>query len=194
MDIKERNRQYYKKNKKKIKERNRQNHINNRERILKRMKQYVDDNKEKITEQRKQHYIENSERIKEEARQYRINNSEQLKQYRIKNRDRTLIIRKQYMQTRKGKASQQKNNAKRQAREQEIINTLTAEEWIDILKEYKFRCAYCGKEFTLFDRETRDHVIPISKGGDNTKENVVPACRSCNSQKSNKMIYTKETG
>lgn len=72
-----------------------------------------------------------------------------------------------------------------------VINTLTAKEWIDILKEYKFKCAYCGKEFNLFDRPTRDHVIPISKGGHNTKENVVPACGSCNSKKHDKLLIKK---
>ena len=78
--------------------------------------------------------------------------------------------------------------SKRRARGKNIINTLTAEEWINILKEYKFRCAYCGKEFTLFDRETHDHVIPISKGGNNIRENIVPACKSCNSRKYNKIL------
>ncbi|MCK4464389.1 MAG: HNH endonuclease [Bacteroidales bacterium] len=40
----------------------------------------------------------------------------------------------------------------------------------------------------MFNRETKDHVIPISKGGDNTKENIVPACQSCNSKKFNKIF------
>ena len=35
---------------------------------------------------------------------------------------------------------------------------------------------------------TRDHIIPISKGGNNVKENIVPAYRSCNSKKHNKLI------
>ena len=71
---------------------------------------------------------------------------------------------------------------------EEIINTLTSNEWLGILKKYYWRCAYCGKEFDLFNRPTRDHIIPISKGGDNVKENIVPACKSCNSKKYNKII------
>ena len=47
---------------------------------------------------------------------------------------------------------------------------------------------YEDKEFNLFDRPTRDHVIPISKGGNNTKENIVPACGSCNSKKKDKIL------
>ncbi|MDB4875733.1 MAG: hypothetical protein JWM41_2179 [Gemmatimonadetes bacterium] len=33
-----------------------------------------------------------------------------------------------------------------------------------------------------------DHVIPISRGGSHTRENVVPACRSCNSKKGDLML------
>ena len=96
---------------------------------------------------------------------------------------------KKWYKTEKGKANNQRGHIARQMNEKNIINTLTAEEWINILKEYKFKCAYCGKEFTLFDRETRDHIIPLSKGGNNIKENIVPACRSCNSKKNNKLVY-----
>ena len=41
-------------------------------------------------------------------------------------------------------------------------------------------------------RLTLDHVIPRSKGGLHTWENVTTACESCNSQKGNRLL--KETG
>ena len=48
-------------------------------------------------------------------------------------------------------------------------------------------CLYCGKHFQ--ERElTRDHVIPISKGGEDTWMNVVSACRRCNQFKGNKLL------
>jgi 5-methylcytosine-specific restriction endonuclease McrA len=43
-------------------------------------------------------------------------------------------------------------------------------------------CLYCGKEFGRHSL-TRDHVVPISKGGRDTWENVVSACFHCNSRK-----------
>lgn len=51
-----------------------------------------------------------------------------------------------------------------------------------------YRCQYCGRHrSTLRSREflTRDHVQPISAGGDNTWENVVTACSVCNNRKAN---------
>jgi 5-methylcytosine-specific restriction endonuclease McrA len=46
-------------------------------------------------------------------------------------------------------------------------------------------CMYCGKEYSRHSL-TRDHVIPLSKGGRDIWENVVCACFHCNSRKGNR--------
>lgn len=46
-------------------------------------------------------------------------------------------------------------------------------------------CAYCGIEAKIVHI---DHVIPISRGGQSTLENMVVACRSCNLSKGAKMV------
>lgn len=43
-------------------------------------------------------------------------------------------------------------------------------------------CLYCGHEYSRHAL-TRDHVMPISKGGKDVWENVVCACFHCNSRK-----------
>ena len=51
-----------------------------------------------------------------------------------------------------------------------------------------YRCQYCGRSAAeLKPREalTRDHLIPISRGGTNEWTNVVTACSTCNTRKSN---------
>ncbi len=53
------------------------------------------------------------------------------------------------------------------------------EEWEQKKAEYNFRCAYCGEKTKL----TKDHVQPVSKGGTDKIENIVPACRPCNHRK-----------
>lgn len=47
----------------------------------------------------------------------------------------------------------------------------------------RFTCQYCGNSGEL----TFDHVIPRSRGGQTTWENVVAACSPCNLRKANKM-------
>jgi hypothetical protein len=44
-------------------------------------------------------------------------------------------------------------------------------------------CAYCGTHFSIAHL-TRDHVIPVSRGGRDIWMNVVTACRPCNQRKS----------
>lgn len=43
-----------------------------------------------------------------------------------------------------------------------------------------FECQYCGRP-----AENVDHIVPRSKGGGHTWDNVVAACRPCNSRKEN---------
>ncbi len=49
----------------------------------------------------------------------------------------------------------------------------------------KHTCQYCHIIFT-YKQLTLDHVIPASKGGPKTWENVVTACRPCNQTKRNR--------
>lgn len=44
------------------------------------------------------------------------------------------------------------------------------------------RCRYCDKEFKIEDL-TVDHRIPLMRSGKDEPDNVVLACRTCNSQK-----------
>jgi len=49
-------------------------------------------------------------------------------------------------------------------------------------------CQYCGRhrrELGYRESLTRDHILPISRGGDNTWLNVVTACSRCNLRKGN---------
>lgn len=61
---------------------------------------------------------------------------------------------------------------------------LTSTEWLAILAEANGHCSYCGKEAKL----TLDHVIPLSKGGKHSRDNIVAACLCCNDSKGTKTV------
>lgn len=58
------------------------------------------------------------------------------------------------------------------------INTLRLQ-WIS----QNQGCSYCGKLC-----ETVDHIVPLNRGGDNQRDNLTPACRSCNSSKGDRLL------
>lgn len=59
-------------------------------------------------------------------------------------------------------------------------------EWDKLVRRLGNRCVYCRK---TFDGDlTMDHVVPLTRQGRNTIGNVVPACRSCNSSKSDSFL------
>jgi 5-methylcytosine-specific restriction endonuclease McrA len=49
-----------------------------------------------------------------------------------------------------------------------------------------WRCVYCG---TATGRLTLDHVIPRSRGGESSWENVVTSCAPCNLRKGNRLLH-----
>jgi len=51
-----------------------------------------------------------------------------------------------------------------------------------IYRRDNFECVYCGSKKSL----TIDHVIPKSKGGDNSWHNMVTCCNQCNFKKADR--------
>ncbi|MDZ7779097.1 MAG: HNH endonuclease [Gemmatimonadota bacterium] len=53
-----------------------------------------------------------------------------------------------------------------------------------------YTCQYCGRHRRELKRRqflTRDHVLPVSRGGANAWTNVVTSCSSCNNRKGNRL-------
>jgi len=53
-----------------------------------------------------------------------------------------------------------------------------------LFEDFDGQCAYCGD-----GAETWDHIVPVSKGGRTTPDNIVPACRRCNSSKKAQDVF-----
>lgn len=76
---------------------------------------------------------------------------------------------------------------KRRARKANSEGSYSAKEWDDLCRSYLGACVYCGVQP---EKLTADHIVPLSKGGSNFIENIVPACKSCNSSKHNKSLLS----
>lgn len=74
----------------------------------------------------------------------------------------------------------------RYARLRGATGTFTLQQWLDLKKKHKHCCAKCGVN-EMFAKITKDHIIPLSKGGSNNISNIQPLCGSCNSKKYNKL-------
>jgi 5-methylcytosine-specific restriction endonuclease McrA len=75
---------------------------------------------------------------------------------------------------------------KRTRRMARVEHDLTAEQW-EAMQSAWGGCAYCGVQSQSLQR---DCVLAISRGGRYTLDNVVPACRSCNTSKCNEEVTT----
>jgi 5-methylcytosine-specific restriction endonuclease McrA len=136
----------------------------------------------------------------EQREQYRIAARKHEKEDRYKARTRRYwqsekgkvakaVKDKKYQKTEKGIYAKQKVAIKRKYQIKTSDCTLTLAQWQEIKEQYGNACAYCRKPLARLEK---DHVIPLSKGGKHTKANVVPACRTCNAQKGNRLLASKE--
>jgi 5-methylcytosine-specific restriction endonuclease McrA len=67
-----------------------------------------------------------------------------------------------------------------------VDHDLTDAQWV-ALREAWAGCAYCGAADGSLQR---DCVLALSRGGRYTLENIVPACRACNTSKCNAEVTT----
>ncbi|QYJ04108.1 HNH endonuclease [Nocardioides panacisoli] len=70
---------------------------------------------------------------------------------------------------------------RRQRRMARVEHDLTDAQWAALTTAWG-GCAYCGATDRALQKDT---MLPISRGGRYTLDNVVPACGSCNASKCN---------
>ncbi|TET88539.1 MAG: HNH endonuclease [Sulfurovum sp.] len=69
--------------------------------------------------------------------------------------------------------------ARRYAREKGAEGNHTLEEWQYLCIKHDNKCVFCREAKKL----TKDHIVPLSKGGSDYITNIQPMCRNCNSKK-----------
>jgi 5-methylcytosine-specific restriction endonuclease McrA len=148
---------------------------------------YAQAHAETIRERADKWNTEHRERYREIKRNFYANHKEeclaQSKEYRnIHYEDICKPIKQKYYERNKDKFFAAIH--KRRARIHGNGGSFTPQEWQVLCDQYDNRCLCCGEKKKL----TVDHVIPISKGGSNSIDNIQPLCRSCNAKKYNKII------
>jgi 5-methylcytosine-specific restriction endonuclease McrA len=160
-------------------------HYANREHVLKLKKEwntnwYSDpSNRELAKKRQREYYHDHKEECGKRGKEYRSDPSNKEK---IKQRS------KQYMKD--NPKGFRRRNAERRARKRNAITELWTHD--EIAQNGIGVCPYCGKEIGLiYNPKTMhiDHIIPLSRGGSNLKENLEPTCCFCNLSKHDK---TKE--
>ncbi len=77
------------------------------------------------------------------------------------------------------------------ARKMGTLGSHTFAEWMARVELFGWRCAYCDVALTPATL-TKDHIIPLYRGGSNFAANLVPACKSCNSAKRDQLGFGKK--
>ncbi len=71
------------------------------------------------------------------------------------------------------------------AARQRGLQSITANGAAAVTDYYGQRCVYCGRDATGFD-----HLHPVIKGGTEGLLNLAPCCKSCNSRKRDRPIWS----
>lgn len=178
------------------------------------LKEYRDTHKESIAEVKKRWYQQNIEREREKRREhYRQNKESYIKRAAInskKDPDKTRLHKKKWNENNRDYFNKWKLNNKDKIdawyannkdkvkmyrhRRRALLNGRPSDNYTkqQIIDLYDGICQLC---LGLVDKTVRpnhpnapsvDHIIPVSKGGDNTFQNIQLAHYGCNSRKGNR--------
>ncbi len=92
----------------------------------------------------------------------------------------------EYSKRKSVRFSRKAGSANKQAVLYNLPGRLLSSEVMGLFLSHSYSCYYCGKQSTDPKEMTLDHVVPMSRGGDNHISNCVPACWDCNLSKGNK--------
>ena len=124
----------------------------------------------------------------EEQSAWRKKHNRHLRQWRKEHPEYSKAFNKAYAKTEKGRATCIAAQQRKRARKAKAAGNVTTKQWLDKIAEHGNKCFYCLRPFTKDLLATMDHMIPISRQGRHSPENITPACRSCNSRKHDKTV------
>lgn len=205
-----RSREYAQRNKEAIRERRAARYNQHKDEINTERREYREKNKDEINANNRDRYAtdtEYREKIKEQVRQYRKENPEKVKQsfrkwyqqHKEEQSEYARAYRKAHRQELARKSRERlQNNPEYRARVRAYIRKYKAlkrgastAELVDrqsIIERDNATCYICGIG-PLTDSEIHlDHIIPLSKSGSHTPDNIKVSCASCNLKKNDRSL------
>lgn len=145
--------------------------------------QYCAEHRAEKAEYDRQYYTEHREKRLEYARQYRAEHCDERLEYARQwykaNHAHKLEQSRQW-----AKANPDKRREKwHRYRARKLNATIEQIDEMAIYECYNYVCIYCGGTERDGRRMTLDHIIALNNGGSHCEDNLVIACKGCNSSK-----------
>lgn len=168
--------------------RNRRYYQRHKQRVLAQQKRYYDANKERVLARCKAYIARtggNPSAMAERSRRYEERHRE--KRNADKRRQRAEKPGSAYAATKRYVRNHPEVkahwDAARRAKQAGAAGSHTRAQWLEKLEQHGNQCAYCKSPYRTL---TKDHDVPLSRGGSNDISNILPACYRCNSSKGKK--------
>lgn len=188
--------EYYQANKEKLDDKNREYYNDNKEQIVEYHKRYYKANKERLSVAKRKYYNDNKSHFNRLAKEHYSENKslyiERARDYSERNPELVTIYKQRWRIKNKEVMNEHGRNYRRGLKR--LPNTFSIDAWFSVKKYFNYSCAYCGMtegdHGAKFNEQLhQEHFIPLSKGGEYTHNNIIVACRSCNSSKGNKDFF-----
>lgn len=143
-------------------------------------KQYREENRETLRASKAKWDRENREHRENYDVNYRREHYEQISQ-------RQKVYHGRYYKTERGRIQMRTSSGNRRARKRNAEGKHTTDELLEQLQRQKSKCYYCHKKLGKARNSwVEEHIVPLSRGGSNSIDNIVIACTDCNLSKGSK--------
>lgn len=166
---------------------NKEKYARNREKILERKRQADIKNRPELIRKGRAYYWSDPEKARKKVGEWSKRNRDKIKvrmrRYRDENREYVQDRQRRFYENNPEKAREY--SQRRRALKKGPGGSYVAQEWVSLCDFYGNICLCCGihAKDTPEGKLTVDHVIPLSKGGNNNISNIQPLCHKCNMQK-----------
>lgn len=169
------------------------------------MKRYYQEHREERLAYGAQRYADHGDTIRAYNRQWRAKYAGQeaarVRQWRKEHREQYLENMRAWRRRNPDRVREHNKNIdpaiklagnrRRRARLHACGGDFSAADWQRLLEKYDHTCLCCGAQGVPLQA---DHIVPLSKGGSHTTNNIQPLCGPCNNHKHVKTIDYRNLG